>query len=178
MGLQVLRAAHSIHYFLPPFHLAMKKLPLPLQSFRFRSIVSKRPSTENTMYSTYASSKNSIPFSYCCNDESVGFNPRAYTSGRWLRRDKDERASRHINFDFEALCHKVLELSPGASNIRNCKKLEGGFNRIFIFELDDNKRVVARLPFSLAGPAQLATSSEIATIRYRELDLNFIGCSS
>lgn len=166
MGLQVLRAAHSIHYFLPPFHLAMKKLLLPLQSFRFRSI------------STYASSKNSIPFSYCCNDESVGFNPRAYTSGRWLRRDKDERASRYINFDFEALCHKVLGLSPGASNIRSCKKLEGGFNRIFNFELDDNKRVVARLPFSLAGPAQLATSSEIATIRYRELDLDFIDCAS
>ncbi|KAB8069206.1 kinase-like domain-containing protein [Aspergillus leporis] len=86
--------------------------------------------------------------------------------GRWLRRDKVERASRYISFNFEALCRKILELSPEASTITSCQKLEGGFNRVFIFELNNSKRIVARLPFSLAGPAQLTTSSEIATIRY------------
>ncbi|CAG7960595.1 unnamed protein product [Penicillium nalgiovense] len=32
--------------------------------------------------------------------------------------------------------------------------------------MDDNSRVVARLPFPLAGPARLATASEVATIQY------------
>ncbi|KAI9036177.1 uncharacterized protein KD926_002207 [Aspergillus affinis] len=32
--------------------------------------------------------------------------------------------------------------------------------------MDDNSRVVARLPFTFAGPAKLATASEVATIQY------------
>ncbi|GLA81919.1 hypothetical protein AtubIFM56815_006098 [Aspergillus tubingensis] len=96
----------------------------------------------------------------------LDIDPHNYTSGRWLRNDDEERASRYIQFDFDALCRKVLALSPGASTITGGQKLEGGFNRVFIFELDNDKRVVARLPFSLAGPAQLTTSSEIATIEY------------
>lgn len=175
---QVLRTAHSLHFFPPPFPLATKScrdclLLSPSQTFHIRSIFSKRPSTGHMMCSTSASNKDPIPFSYNCNDVGMGFNPHAYTSGRWLRRDKEERASRYISFDFQALCHKVLELSPGASTITRCQKLEGGFNRVFIFELNNNKRMVARLPFTLAGPAQLTTSSEIATIRYCELESGF-----
>ncbi|OJJ84410.1 uncharacterized protein ASPGLDRAFT_82375 [Aspergillus glaucus CBS 516.65] len=118
------------------------------------------------MCSTSASNKDPIPFSYNCNDVGMGFNSHAYTSGRWLRHDKEERASRYISFDFQALCHKILELSPGASTITRCQKLKGGFNRVFIFELNNNKRMVVRLPFTLAGPALLTTSSKITTIRY------------
>ncbi|PYI04322.1 hypothetical protein BO78DRAFT_320726 [Aspergillus sclerotiicarbonarius CBS 121057] len=113
-----------------------------------------------------------MPSSHGCydhNDGRIGFDPYNYTSGRWLRDDKMERASRYIDFDFDALCRKILELSPEASSIINCEKIEGGFNRVFIFELNSAKRVVARLPFKLAGPAQLTTSSEIATIRYCEI---------
>ncbi|KAI2794253.1 hypothetical protein POX_a00845 [Penicillium oxalicum] len=32
--------------------------------------------------------------------------------------------------------------------------------------MDDNSRVVARLPFPLAGGTKLATASEVATIQY------------
>ena len=46
------------------------------------------------------------------------------------------------------------------------RKKEGGFNRVFIFTMDDNSRVVARLPFPLAGGTELATASEVATIQY------------
>ncbi|GLB12039.1 hypothetical protein AtubIFM57258_009317 [Aspergillus tubingensis] len=100
------------------------------------------------------------------NGVHLDLDPHNYTSGHWLRNDDEERASRYIQFDFDALRRKVLTLSPGASTITKCQKLEGGFNRVFIFELDNDKRVVARIPFSLAGPAQLTTSSEIATIEY------------
>jgi hypothetical protein len=75
---------------------------------------------------------------------------------------------RYIGFNFSALCGRVLELCPGADSISNCEKIEGGFNRVFIFTLNNSKRIVARLPFALAGPSQLATSSEVATIKYCE----------
>ncbi|KAL4876435.1 kinase-like domain-containing protein [Aspergillus karnatakaensis] len=92
--------------------------------------------------------------------------PNAYTSGQWLRRDKIDIESRYIQFNFDALCQKVIQLSPGATSINACRKLEGGFNRVFIFRLDNAKQIVARLPFRLAGPARLTTLSEVATIRY------------
>jgi hypothetical protein len=83
-----------------------------------------------------------------------------------LRRDKLETDSRSIQFSFVALCQKVIELCPEASGIKACRKIEGGFNRVFIFTLDNEKNIVARLPFRLAGPAKLTTISEVATIRY------------
>ncbi|KAL6705257.1 hypothetical protein ACN47E_007217 [Coniothyrium glycines] len=93
-------------------------------------------------------------------------DPFEYTSGRWLRDDALERHCRNIEFDFDALCLKVIALCPGASSITSYRKKEGGFNRVFIFHTDNAKRVVARLPFSIAGPQRLATNSEVATIQY------------
>lgn len=98
----------------------------------------------------------------------AALDPYSYTSGRWLRRDKLERDSRYIEFDFHALCKRVIELCPGAISIVSCEKKEGGYNRIFIFTCDNAKRVVARLPTSVAGPPRLTTNSEVATIAYRE----------
>ncbi|KAJ8130483.1 hypothetical protein O1611_g3144 [Lasiodiplodia mahajangana] len=93
-------------------------------------------------------------------------DPHAYTSGRWLRHDKARRDARYIKFNFEALCQKVIDLCPGAEAITTFEKLEGGFNRVFIFTLDNAKKIVARLPFPVAGPPKLTTASEVATIRY------------
>ncbi|PWY82158.1 phosphotransferase enzyme family protein [Aspergillus heteromorphus CBS 117.55] len=94
------------------------------------------------------------------------FDPHVYSSGRWLYRDKLERDARHVDFSFEALRQKVIELCPGAVAITDCQKLEGGFNRVFIFTMDNCKQIVARLPFTLAGPARLTTASEVATVKY------------
>lgn len=99
-------------------------------------------------------------------------DPRAYTSGRWLRQDKVERDSRYIKFNFEALCQRIIDLCPGADAIATCQKIEGGFNRVFIFTLDNAKQIVARLPFPLAGPTKLTTASEVATVRYCEFALS------
>lgn len=71
-------------------------------------------------------------------------------------------------FDFDALCRRVLELTPEADVITACQKIEGGFNRVFIFHLNNAKRIVARLPFTLAGPARLTTASDVATVKYCE----------
>lgn len=97
----------------------------------------------------------------------AGPDPYHYTSGRWLRRDALERESRLIRFDFDALRRRVLALCPGASSVTSYDKKEGGFNRVFIFHTDNAKRIVARLPFALAGPPRLTTNSEVATIKYR-----------
>jgi hypothetical protein len=97
---------------------------------------------------------------------NAGADPYRYTSGRWLRRDALERESRLIHFDFDALCRRVLALCPGASSVTSYDKKEGGFNRVFIFHTDNAKRIVAKLPFALAGPSRLTTNSEVATIKY------------
>lgn len=120
------------------------------------------------------SSDDSISSSSCsndrCTDISPGLNPHKYTSGRWLRRDIRERDSRILKFDFDALRNKVVELCPGATSIARYEKKEGGYNRNFIFTCDNARRVVARLPTSVAGPARLTTNSEVATIAYGELE--------
>ncbi|OJJ98580.1 hypothetical protein ASPACDRAFT_53404 [Aspergillus aculeatus ATCC 16872] len=97
-----------------------------------------------------------------------GFDPYTYTSGRWLRDNYYERSSHYIAFDFGALCDRILQLCPDAISIDSCKKLKKGFNRVFVFTINNSKQLVAKLPFVLAGPAHLVTSSEVATIRYRE----------
>lgn len=61
-------------------------------------------------------------------------------------------------------------MSRGRVNFK-LRKIEGGFNRVFIFTLDNSERIVARLPFTLTGPSQITTSSEVATIKYCELYL-------
>ncbi len=114
---------------------------------------------------------------YCTNID-IGLDPRKYTSGRWLRRDELERNSRNLNFNFDALRHRVIELCPGATSIARYEKKEGGYNRIFIFTCDNARRVVARLPTSVVGPARLTTNSEVATITYGEIETSWIKLSN
>lgn len=93
-------------------------------------------------------------------------DPYAYSSGRWLCWDKSERESRYIQFNFSALCKRAIALCPGAKSIASYEKKEGGYNRVFIFTMDNTRRVVARLPTRLSGPPGLTTNSEVATIKY------------
>lgn len=101
-------------------------------------------------------------------------DPFNYTTGRWLRRDAQERAARCIRFDFDALCRRVVALCPGATAVTGYSKKEGGFNRIFVFHTDNAKRVVARLPFAVAGPRRLTTASEVATIRFCRFSRGYV----
>lgn len=73
-----------------------------------------------------------------------------------------------MQFNFYALCKRVIEMSPKAQRINRCEKKEGGFNRVFVFSLDNGERLVARIPFSIAGPGSYTVSSEVATMEYRE----------
>lgn len=95
-----------------------------------------------------------------------------YTSGRWLNRDELERNSRHIVFDFAALCDRAISLCPGATKIVKYEKREGGFNRVFLLTMDTGSCVVARLPTSIAGPSRLTINSEVATMAYCKAGLH------
>ncbi|CEL10124.1 hypothetical protein ASPCAL13249 [Aspergillus calidoustus] len=93
-------------------------------------------------------------------------DPYGYTSGIFLRRDNLEVAARYTQFNYPALCRKVLEASPGASAIVDSTKIDGGSNRVFILTLDNGEKLVARLLFRFSGPAKLSTLSDVKTIRY------------
>jgi hypothetical protein len=81
--------------------------------------------------------------------------------------------SRHIAFNFPALLEAALKVTPGANSVLNYEKLEGGFNRAFILHLNNDSKLVARIPFRHAGPQRLATHSEVATLSYCSYDLSF-----
>ncbi|KAF2132816.1 hypothetical protein P153DRAFT_284030 [Dothidotthia symphoricarpi CBS 119687] len=93
-------------------------------------------------------------------------NPYLYTTGRWLNHDKLHREARHVEFDFAALCAKAVNVCTGATNVVRYEKKEGGFNRAFLLCLDNGARVVARVPYHIAGPRRLTTNSEVATMAY------------
>lgn len=101
-------------------------------------------------------------------NDQAGPDPFRYSSGKWLRKDKEHQEARHISFDFDALCRRVVEICPGADSIRTYEKKEGGSNRVFIFTTNNAKLMVAKLPFANAGPCQLVTQSEVVTIKYCE----------
>lgn len=94
------------------------------------------------------------------------FDPYEYTSGRWLTAETAQRDARRVKFDFATLCQNAINCSPGAKKILEGVKMEGNFNRAFILHLDNGSKVVARIPFSVAGPPRLVTNSEVATIAY------------
>lgn len=94
-------------------------------------------------------------------------DPYNYSSGHWLKADHKQRSLRHVGFDFEALCNRAVEACPGASRVMSYEKKEGGFNRVFVLTMDNGEKVVAKVPFPIAGPRRLTTNSEVATMKYR-----------
>jgi hypothetical protein len=99
-----------------------------------------------------------------CDTEPV--RPHEYTAGRWLKQDKLQRDVRHLDSDFAALTAKAVALCPRARSVSACTKLEGGFNKAFLYTMDGGERIVARVPTHIAGPRRLTTNSEVATIAY------------
>jgi len=109
-------------------------------------------------------------------DTTLALDPYTYTTGRWLNRDRLERESRYIQFDFAALCKRTVELCPTARRVVRYEKKEGGFNRAFVMIMDDETKIVAKLATRIAGPQGLTTNSEVATMTYcKHESLNKVG---
>jgi hypothetical protein len=92
-------------------------------------------------------------------------NPFKYTSGRWLRHENEQQLARYVDFDFNARCRKAIEACPGGSHVFDYENKEGGFNRVFIFHMDNDAKVIAR---RLSGSPTLTRHAEVATIAYGE----------
>ena len=78
---------------------------------------------------------------------------------------------RHVEFNVEAL-QRTAEASVGNKHgkVVNMKKLaEGGFNRVFILELQDGFELIAKIPYHIARPEYFATASEAATLTFLRL---------
>lgn len=93
-------------------------------------------------------------------------DPYFYTTGRWLNNDQLQCEARYVKFDFAALCAKAVNACAGATKVVRYEKKEGGFNRVFVLCLDNGARVIARVPYRIAGPPRLTTNSEVATMAY------------
>lgn len=93
------------------------------------------------------------------------FDPYCYSGGHWLHGDEQRQKARRLDFSFDALLDVALKHSKGAREVVACEEREGGFNRIFIIELDNGAKAVAKVPMRYAGPAALTTMSEVATLR-------------
>ena len=118
------------------------------------------------MWTTVELVSDSWPFTRLLLTSPAVPDPHSYTTGRWLHRDQEQLKSRHIDFSFPALLNVALKVSPGAGKVTKYDKVEGGFNRAFLLQLDNDKRVVARIPFHHAGAPGLRTNSEVATLSY------------
>lgn len=90
-----------------------------------------------------------------------------YASGRWLHQDHIHRQARIIPYNIQALSQKIVEIDGEGSHITRCIMKEGKNNKAFIFILANGHELVARMPFSTAGPRKLTTQSEVATMKYR-----------
>jgi hypothetical protein len=93
-------------------------------------------------------------------------DPYTHTTGAWLHRNQLQQEARHIRFDFQALSQRAVKLCAGSESISTAEKIEGGFNRSFIMTMDNDAKVVARIPTKVTGSARLTANSEVATIEY------------
>jgi hypothetical protein len=170
-----MNAAMKCRTILPTPSKLLSRLTSPRRFFPIISVRSKYWKTIHSA-SVKATARSSIRYRGIRSASNTSkaivrmdLNPYEYTSGRWLHRSKDQNEARHIKFDYDALCRKIVEQCPGSQRIVECEKIEGGFNRVFLFTMDDKQTLIARLPFSHAGPPRLITQSEVATTAYGRL---------
>lgn len=89
-----------------------------------------------------------------------------YTNGRFLVREKQQRASRYVKFNLEKLCEIAASAGHSISPIRAVEKLEGGFSKALLMQKEDGTELVAKIPCPNAGSARYTTASEVAILEY------------
>lgn len=112
------------------------------------------------------SSRPSRALSILCRGERIGREDLfKYTNGRFLVREKEACDRRYLSFDLDQLC--AIAASAGSkSPIRAVEKMEGGFSKALLMSKEDGTEVIAKLPFSIAGPPKYLTASEAAVLQY------------
>lgn len=73
----------------------------PLEWLTFLGVLCRKLSCQQTPFYHTWRRISSAPAEH---EIDLAVNPYVYTSGRWLRHDNLQRASRYIDFNFDALC--------------------------------------------------------------------------
>jgi hypothetical protein len=80
-----------------------------------------------------------LHFGFPSMNSQAGSDHFGHFSVKWLHNDKECQLVRHISFDFDALCRRVVDICPGAGLILTYGKKKGGSNRALIFTTDNSK---------------------------------------
>ncbi|KAF1845533.1 uncharacterized protein K460DRAFT_386030 [Cucurbitaria berberidis CBS 394.84] len=89
-----------------------------------------------------------------------------YTNGRFLANEAEACNRRYVRFDIDQLCAVAATAGGSSSPIRAIDKMEGGFSKALIMRKEDGSEVVAKIPFSIAGPPKYTTASEVAVLKF------------
>jgi hypothetical protein len=89
-----------------------------------------------------------------------------YTSGRWLWNEREQLGARYRRFDVPSLQQAACQ-AVGADRCISFEKIgEGNYNKAYRLEMEDGRRVIAKVPHPNAGPRVLTTASEVATMEF------------
>jgi hypothetical protein len=95
-----------------------------------------------------------------------------YTSGRWLWNECEQLGARYRRFDVPSLQQAACQ-AVGADRCISFEKIgEGNYNKAYRLEMEDGRRVIAKVPHPNAGPRVLTTASEVATMEFVRTILN------
>ncbi|CAA7260543.1 unnamed protein product [Cyclocybe aegerita] len=95
----------------------------------------------------------------------------SFTKGRWLYNNDQQLAARYVPFNISALADIAVEAAEARSCTSFEKLDEGLFNRAFLLRFDNDRELIARIPFPVAGPKHFMTASEVATMEYVRTEL-------
>ncbi|KAI9664305.1 MAG: Phosphotransferase enzyme [Alyxoria varia] len=97
------------------------------------------------------------------NDEEKLFQ---YTSGRWIWGEEDQLRERYRRFDIAEI-KRVAAESVGSRRCILLEKIgEGSFNKAYRLTMNDDKRVIVRIPTFGSGHPFYSTASEVATMEF------------
>ncbi|KAH9871625.1 hypothetical protein J1614_005880 [Plenodomus biglobosus] len=136
-----------------------RSMPLlaSIKSFRAKSSCCKLAIT----------SSSSRALSILCRGEKINRQELfKYTNGRFLSREKELCDQRYLEFDLDQLCAVAASVGSSKSPICTIEKMEGGFSKALLMSKEDGSEVVAKLPFSIAGPSKYLTAPEAAILQY------------
>jgi hypothetical protein len=95
-----------------------------------------------------------------------------YTSGRWLWNEREQLEVWYRRLDVPSLQQAACQAVSAKECISLEKIGEGNYNKAYRLEMEDGQKVIAKIPHPNAGPRELTTASEVATIEFARTILN------
>lgn len=74
-----------------------------------------------------------------------------------------------MKFDVDQLCAVAASTGGQHSPVQAIEKMEGGFSKALLLRREDGSEIIAKIPFSIAGPPKYTTASEVAVLQYRKI---------